>query len=226
MDIGEITGATISTVAELLDLQDTLYDLRASNRPMSWAFRGQPRDFGTLIPSFQRQFLRQSFGAAELIERRLIAAFREHYAKLGDRNADMPSLNSIAEGFDLRCLSVMQHYEIPTRLLDWTSNMWTAVYFACASDPGLTAELWYYDRSLFDKQSAQDPSLQGLLYTTDVPRREPRILDRRGDNLIVEMDPRITPRMRQQLAHHTVSTNAFADHAPLLFELYQAVPPD
>lgn len=42
---------------------------------------------------------------------------------------------------------------------------------------------------------------------------------RRGENLLVELDPRITPRMIKQFAHHTVSANVCSDHAPLLFEL-------
>jgi hypothetical protein len=32
----------------------------------------------------------------------------------------MPKPAQIGIGHDMRCLSVMQHYEIPTRLLDWT----------------------------------------------------------------------------------------------------------
>jgi len=59
-----------------------------------------------------------------MIEGNLIQAFRKHYAALRDRSADMPAPEQLAAGHDLRCLSVMQHYEIPTRLLDWTANFW------------------------------------------------------------------------------------------------------
>jgi len=51
------------------------------------------------------------------------------------------------------------------------------------------------------------------------PPYEPVLLDRRGAALLLELDPKITPRMREQSAHHTVSTNVFADHAPLLVAL-------
>jgi hypothetical protein len=105
-----------------------------------WAFRGQSRSFGTLVPSFQRQFSRQAQRAAEVIETSLIQTFREHYAGLLVGSPGMPPANQIASGFDLRCLSVMQHYEIPTRLLDWSSRFWISIYFACAGDAGETAE--------------------------------------------------------------------------------------
>ena len=226
MNIDDITSGPLSSVAELIDLHESLNGLLGSEPPRRWAFRGQARDFGTLVPSFQRQFSRQSVGTAQVIENRLVDAFRKHFVALKDRSADMPQPDQIGPGYDLRCLSVMQHYEIPTRLLDWTSSYWTAVYFACASDPGSMAELWYYDRAIFDAQRAWDATLETLLDASATPPQEPPFLSRRGEDLLVELDPQITPRMKQQLAHHTVSANVFADHAPLLFELQKASFPE
>lgn len=202
---------TISSVADLIELEESL------EGSTQWAFRGQPRDFGNLKPSFQRQFPRQSVGTAELIEARLIEAFREHYVKLNDRTYDMPDPNRLGPGYDLRCLSVMQHYEIPTRLLDWTSSLWTAVYFACASEPSEAAELWIYNRRIFEHQRVTQPPLQNLVSTAPAIGQEPDFLGWRGQGLLVEVDIQITPRMKQQTAHHTVSTEVFADHA-LLFD--------
>jgi hypothetical protein len=217
MNINDLTLGPLKTVAELMDLRESLAD--SSTPAPRLAFRGQPRSYGTLVPSFQRQFSRQSYATAELIERRLIEDFRVHYGKLRDRSSDMPQPNSIDARFDLRCLSVMQHYEIPTRLLDWTSHFWTALYFACASDPGEMAELWYYDRSLFDAQLAQAPALRAWLDQSPAPPPEPPFLHNRRQALLVELDPQLTPRMKQQAAHHTVSADVFSDHGPLLFAL-------
>lgn len=220
-NIDDITTAPVTSVAELVDLSELLLPPipPADGLLKWWAFRGQPRDFGTLVPSFQRQFSRRSKGTAEIIEQRLIRAFREHYVQLKDRSADMPSPDQIGTSRDLRCLSVMQHYEIPTRLLDWTSNFWTAVYFACASDPGSQAELWYYNRGMFEQQRQNYYEFHALMERSTNPSPEPYFLGRRSDELIVELDPQISPRMKQQEAHHTVSTNAFGDHAPLIFTL-------
>lgn len=217
MNIDDITTGPLTSVADLIDLCENLYPM--GYPPRQWAFRGQPSDYGTLVPSFQRQFSRQSFGAAAVIEKRLIDAFRKHYADLKDRSADMPMPVQIGAGYNLRCLSVMQHYEIPTRLLDWTSSFWTAIYFACASEPGSKAELWYYDRQIFDLQRTEEPMFLGLLDRSPTPAAEPPLLNYEGQSVVVEFDPQITPRMKQQSAHHTVSSKVFSDHAPLLFEL-------
>lgn len=222
MNIDDITGPEASTVSDLLDLQEQLRTQLKDNSSVTLAFRGQPKEFKSLIPSFQRQFKRQSRGAAGLIESRLITAFREHYAALKDRSADMPNPDQIAEGYDLRCLSVMQHYEIPTRLLDWTRDLWTAVYFACASEPDSNAEIWYYDRQMFERQRAAEPSLQSLVYSEPNPPKEPQILYWPDGNRIVELAPQLTARMKQQYGLLTVSNNPFADHAPLIDELCRA----
>jgi hypothetical protein len=219
-NINDITSAPVTSVAELVDLSELLFPpIPSLQGPSNWAFRGQPKDYGTLVPSFQRKFSRRSRGTAEIIEQRLIRAFREHYADLQDRSPDMPSPDQIGTRLDLRCLSVMQHYEIETRLLDWTSNFWIAIYFACASEPGIQAELWYYDRGMFEVQRQNQWEFNALVERSTTPTPEPNFLNRRSDELIVELDPQISPRMKQQAAHHTVSTNAFADHAPLIFAL-------
>jgi len=207
----------IKSIGALIELSEELLSMRKPDgKPTRWAFRGQSQDFGTLVPSFQRQFTHQYLGAAEEIEHRLIEAFREHYAKVAVAGSDMPSPARVGLGFDLRCLSVMQHYEIPTRLLDWTGDFWTAVYFACASDPTKTAELWYYDRALFEEQRRKDTQYTNLVDRSPLVSKEPLFLGRRYSNLIVELDFQITPRMDQQQAHHTVCTEVFSDHVQLI----------
>jgi hypothetical protein len=91
-----------SSVAELIDFSESLMMQTLSPDSVTWAFRGQARQFKTLVPSFQRQFTRQSVGAAEIIEARLLADFRSHYSSLTNRDPDMPLPEKIAGGFDLR----------------------------------------------------------------------------------------------------------------------------
>ena len=113
----------------------------------------------------------------------------------------------------------MQHYEVPTRLLDWTSDIWTAVYFACVSDPMNNAELWIYDRGIFEAQLATTPLYRALVTSAANPPPEPQILGRRGEQLLLELDPELTPRMKKQMAHHTVASNVFSNHAEHLAAL-------
>jgi hypothetical protein len=119
-NINDITSDPVKSVAELIDWSDRFSPNSArlpTDRPIErWACRGQPRAFGTLKPSLTRNFRLQSIGAAEIIEHRLIEEFRKHYVRVPDLSADMPSPDKIGRHHDLRCLSVMQHYEIPTRL--------------------------------------------------------------------------------------------------------------
>ena len=132
MDLEAITTLTATSPSNLIDLEE---ELLLSHR--NWAFRGQPQTFGTLIPSFRREFCEtSSVKTVEFIEAELINAFREHYATLQNTISNMPPLSEIDRGRDLRCLSVMQHYGVPTRLLDWSTDFWTSVYFACAGDSG------------------------------------------------------------------------------------------
>ena len=226
MNLDEITSGPATSPSDLIDLEESLIKDPSSGMASSarWAFRCQPRTYGTLVPSFQRVFTtKKSVGTAQIIERDLIEAFRTHYAELKERTDDMPLPAAISDGYDLRCLSVMQHYGVPTRLLDWTSNFWTAIYFGCAADPNTDAELWFYDRRIFSQQTETQPELASLVLPQPKypvgPPREPALLTRRGGDLIAELDPQLTPRMKQQLAHHTVASDVFADHAPLIFEL-------
>jgi hypothetical protein len=174
--------------------------------------------------SFQRVFgQKRSVATAEIIEKDLIETFRSHYTQLKDRTRDMPPPEWIDQRNDIRCLSVMQHYGVPTRLLDWTADFWTAVYFACAGDPSQDAELWMYDRSIFANQLARMPAYQSLLQAgAPLTSIEPVLLQSRGWDVVVEVDVKITPRMREQLAHHTLSADVFADHAPLLYRIAAA----
>ena len=224
IDITKLTLPVVNTVSELMNLEESLAQPGAGGRKRMWAFRGQPREYQTLAPSFQRLFAAASHPAAELIELDLISAFRQHYAMLPDRSADMPDPSAIQGGFDLRCLSVMQHYEVPTRLLDWTADFWTSIYFACASEPDGNAEVWVYDRNMFEFQIKPGAEFSSLLSSGSNLPQEPVLLGRRNDRLLVELDPRLTPRMRQQHGHHTVSANVFQDHAQLLDELQNNLP--
>jgi hypothetical protein len=223
VNLDEITTGPLTSLADLIDLEEALVPPEPPVPPLPfavWAFRGQPKTYGTLVPSFQRIFTtRKSVGAAGIIEHDLMRTFREHYAKLAGRTPDMPHPAVIAEGNDLRCLSVMQHYGVPTRLLDWTGHFWAAVYFACAGHPTDDAELWYYNRAIFREQVQATPGLAALVTPNPggAPQPpEPGILVQRGTNLIAELDFQLTPRMREQVAHHTVCSNIFADHGPLL----------
>jgi FRG domain len=227
MHLNEITRDTITSPADLIKLENQLIDHKGNEeRSKRWGFRGQPRLYGRLTPSFERVFKDKGRAdAAQRIERDLLDSFRSHYAKLPYRSPDMPSPSVIAQGFDLRCLSVMQHYGVPTRLLDWTSGIWIAAYFACASEPIHDAELWVYDRQMFRQQAFLDPLTKSLLRVASSGDNgslsEPALLNMQGSELILELTVPITTRMREQTGLLTVSSDLFVDHALALLKLHR-----
>jgi hypothetical protein len=83
-------------------------------------FRGHACADWSLVPSVHRYY--DSRGERNLIGRFMIAA--------PTRYRDCPAVGDRGSWI---CL--MQHFGLPTRLLDWTSSLVTALYFAIAHDP-------------------------------------------------------------------------------------------
>jgi hypothetical protein len=86
-------------------------------------FRGCGSGSHGLIPSLYRHKAKKKNDEIEELEHRLMTRFRQRSIPLVDR-----PLNE-----DWDTLFFMQHYGIPTRLLDWTENPFIAFYFAVMS---------------------------------------------------------------------------------------------
>jgi hypothetical protein len=217
-------AATMRSVNDLLrlhrDLEGGALELKPSTK---WAYRGQPRPYGCLIPSLRRGLPAAADPSALVIEEHLTKDFRANYALLQSGvppgastgvDTSLPQAHEIGTGFDLRCWSVMQHYDVPTRLLDWSANLWIACFFACATARDSDGELWFYDRALFRQDPAVVRWMRDFVSATAPHTREPSLDSAPGE--LVELDIGLTPRMRRQLALHTVARDSGADHAVLL----------
>jgi len=86
-------------------------------------FRGVGKSSYKLCPSIHRHKDINNSGALFAVERKLLTRFKER---------SVPYLSHrLEDSWEL--LFLMQHYGMPTRLLDWSENPFTALFFALSS---------------------------------------------------------------------------------------------
>ena len=91
-------------------------------------FRGQADYTWTLQPSIYRSFNFMRYQTVEY-EKTILQA---------KPSVPQPPLTHTT--YDLEWLMLSQHYAVPTRLLDWTSDILTALFFACSSDENMNKD--------------------------------------------------------------------------------------
>lgn len=95
--------------------------IRKKNKVL-W-FRGHPNENFQLIPSLLRYGRRKEFRSKTVYYPNMISAI-QHFKKLG---RGLP--HDLPEN-DLEWLFLMQHYGVPTKLLDWSSNELIGLFFS------------------------------------------------------------------------------------------------
>jgi hypothetical protein len=103
-------------------------------------FRGHSRSSWKLVPGFHRVSKPTS-------ERNLINRFRQ--------NANLLVEQSPRSDFDW--LFLMQHYGVPTRLLDWSESPLVGLYFAVTSNQNDDGTLWILKPLELNRQTTADP---------------------------------------------------------------------
>lgn len=102
----------LSVINDHADKVKCLYSKSNYKGDFSIVFRGHSNKDFTLLPTLFRDHTQ--VGNEHLIINKYIEKFPEFKSQ--------PKINILAD---------MQHYGLPTRLLDWTSNPLVALYFAC-----------------------------------------------------------------------------------------------
>ena len=136
----EIKTYEIRSFAEYLNVTQGIEAyLLKQNQDEYLIYRGQSVD-KPLFPKLGRpEYEKEDRG---LFERKLIAEFRRlSYPYTPDKNIN-----------DWEILAIAQHHGLPTRLLDWTSNPLTALWFALSDNPKEDSNriVWCYSFSQTD----------------------------------------------------------------------------
>lgn len=126
-------------------------------RNFSW-YRGVGRASHDLVPSLFRHPVKKDVESLHRLERDLAATF-------GQRSP--PFVSQVFDD-EWERMFFMQHYGIPTRLLDWSESPFVALYFALTgckrNDEGEVIHpvaLWMLDPSEWNKEALSDISFEG-----------------------------------------------------------------
>jgi hypothetical protein len=185
----------INNISEFLDAWRVDQDPEAGT---AW-FRGQSDASWSLLPGFLRNEVQVS-------ETTLLNRFKQSAAMLAD--------NRPQTSFDWTFL--MQHYGVPTRLLDWSESPLVALYFAVdefESHPNRDAALWCLWPTVLNKNanivdkvegkyipSFEDVELEG--YATDSVRTNTRIELFPVATIATRNNPRIQAQLGTFTIHH------------------------
>jgi hypothetical protein len=185
----------------ITSISDYLDALRDNHDPESGAtwYRGHARSDWTLLPGFMRI-------TTGISETTLLNRFRQSAAMLADK--------SPRNSFDWMFL--MQHYGVPTRLLDWSESPLVALYFAVDEfnkHPDADATVWCLKPTLLNRNanivdkvegsyipSFEDDELKS--YATESVRQNARIELLPVATIATRNNPRIQAQMGMFTIHH------------------------
>ncbi|GJM06359.1 MAG: hypothetical protein DHS20C10_00930 [marine bacterium B5-7] len=158
------------------DTTDILPNMPQIPPQFRYWFRGHANSQWNLTPTLFRS--PEQSGQEGFLEKQLVTSFKLNH----------PEHAKDAQVFDT--LSVMQHYQYPTRLLDWSSNIMVATFFACSdeSNDNHDAAIWKLDPFSLSSSASLARSDMGIALQDyfDVRFRALQAVSENTEELIVE----------------------------------------
>ena len=155
-----VTEYRPKSLAEYIQVVETI---STETQGQLW-YRGCSRLQHTLLPTLYRERQNPDFREVNIsgLESQLVSRFLDRSLPYRERELN----------FDLQTLFFMQHYGIPTRLLDWTENPFVGLFFALrgakyeAKKNGLPrftedVAVWILDPSIWNQTALKDNSYEG-----------------------------------------------------------------
>jgi hypothetical protein len=142
------------------------------------ASRGQPDAQKPLKSSLDRILDPTSDYAARLAEEKSLVT---KFVELARDFLGVIERRYIDEAFkDKDCVSalaVMQHYGVPTRLLDWAFSPWVSLYFASIYEHCKDGVIGWFNQTMFEKEVDRrwDEVYHMKRYPNPDPRKKPEI---------------------------------------------------
>lgn len=147
--MGDLTVISPKSFAELLDVVESFQQTSSA----SW-YRGCRNKDHKLRPSLYRHTSKTTISEISVLEAELTTRFVQR---------SLPYLQrTLTDDWDK--LFLMQHYGVPTRLLDWTENPFVAIYFALngtTESKQIDASLWMCDPVAWNRAALDHISYKG-----------------------------------------------------------------
>ena len=187
---------------------------------ITFLFRGHARSNWRLVPSLVRQVARCDMSASEApaVERSARLEFSRQ------AHLHLPAMLLAERDDAMSWWLTMQHYNAPTRLLDWTRSLFVAAYFAVEKDGESDGVIWilhaprmlHETRRRFGLELPEEPEAIDSLFMD--PAAKPALFH------VTALTQ--TDRMIAQQIGFTVSPSILADHGAILTEYFAEQPPD
>jgi hypothetical protein len=180
-----------------------------------WMFRGQTNLEWRLEPSLLRIFKNQGLTPQKLvaIESDLrVAFYREAHRFLDPQCFTIPPENV------WQWWAMMRHYGAPTRILDWSSSPYVALYFAVESNWENDGTVWCVKgKSIGQCFKSSSPDAYKKAWRLRNEKKSNAFVQPSSDSFVYVYDMQFQiDRIAAQQGRFTVSTNGLADQAELL----------